>query len=208
MKDSIWYFIYFLKLHQQFIAWLYQTQWWVFSLLGNDVPAWQHPVSKTGQLAMQRDCMFNSSPFYVKERFIIPLWKRDSKKYHLLSDKTSKIVKFFFLIGQGTFPRGSATWLPKQRIDRSLWFIELFNDKTSALICSENTTLLEVCSVIKLEHPIPVHIEAFQTVYNLMCVIVVFLPLLITLLFSCTSLSCFSFQWGDGLKVHVTKLYK
>lgn len=154
--QSIWkiaYDILFISLNcnQQFIAWLYQTQWWVFCFLGNDVPAWQHPVSKTGQLAMQRDCMFNISPFYVKERFIIPLWKWDSKKYHLLSGKTSKIVKFFFLIGQGTFPRGSATWLPKQRIDRSLWFIELFNDKTLALICSENTTLLEVCSVIKLE---------------------------------------------------------
>lgn len=140
-----------LNCNQQFIAWLYQTQWWVFSLLGNDVPAWQLPVSKTGQLAMQRDCMFNISPFYVKERFIIPLWKQDRKKYHLFSGKTSKIVKFFFLIGQGTFQRGSATWLPKQRIDRSLWFIELFNDKALALICSENTRLLEVCSVIKLE---------------------------------------------------------
>lgn len=66
MKYSMWYFTYFLKLQPIVHCLTLPDSVTCIEPLESDVPAWQHPVYKTGQLAVQRDSMFNISPFYVK----------------------------------------------------------------------------------------------------------------------------------------------
>lgn len=121
----------FLNCNRWFIVWVYQIQLHVLSLLESDVLPWQHSVSRTWQLATQRDSTLNISPFRVERRvFVILWWKQDRKNTICPLAKLEDDKKFspwyskelFEEVLPHCFVKGLYSLFPTEETDGSFWF--------------------------------------------------------------------------------------